>query len=50
VPATPSFVVAGRYLIQNDSVSSIEELRDLFAFLVGLERSRLQRAAPARKD
>jgi thiol:disulfide interchange protein DsbA len=50
VPATPSFVVAGRYRIQNDSVSSIEELRDLFAFLVGLERSRLQRAAPARKD
>ncbi|HUG72231.1 MAG TPA: thiol:disulfide interchange protein DsbA/DsbL [Steroidobacteraceae bacterium] len=50
VPATPTFVVAGRYLIKNDSVGTIAELRDLFSFLVGLERSRLQQAAPAKKD
>jgi thiol:disulfide interchange protein DsbA len=50
VPATPTFVVAGRYLIKNDSVSTVDELRDLFGFLVALERSRLQKSAPAKKD
>jgi thiol:disulfide interchange protein DsbA len=50
VPATPTFVVAGRYLIKNDSVSTVDELRDLFGFLVALERSRLQKPAPAKKD
>lgn len=48
VPSTPSFVVAGRYRIENSSLSSVDDLRALITHLVGLERARLQRSAPAK--
>ncbi len=45
VGATPSFVVAGRHLVQTESVSSEKELHDLVGYLVTLERNRLKKAA-----
>ncbi len=42
VGGTPTFVVAGRYRINNDNVASSEELHQLVSFLVSLERSRLR--------
>jgi thiol:disulfide interchange protein DsbA len=47
VPSTPALVVAGRYLINMDELSTHEDLRALTSFLISLERSRLKRAAPA---
>lgn len=48
VGATPTFVVAGRYRIQNDAIASTADLKALVTYLVGLERNRLR--AAARKD
>lgn len=48
VGSTPSFVVAGRYRISMDSISTIDELHSLVGFLVGLERSRLQKQPAAK--
>jgi protein dithiol oxidoreductase (disulfide-forming) len=48
VPSTPALVVAGRYLINMDEMTSNEDVRALTSFLIGLERSRLKSAtAPA---
>jgi thiol:disulfide interchange protein DsbA len=44
VGGTPTFVVAGRYRIENEAIRSNAELAALISFLVGLERSRLQTA------
>jgi thiol:disulfide interchange protein DsbA len=49
VGATPTFVVAGRYQVQSDSVANPKELQDLVAFLISLERSRLKKAAAPAK-
>jgi thiol:disulfide interchange protein DsbA len=48
VPSTPSLVVAGRYRLNLDEVSTSADLAALTNFLIGLERSRLKKAAPAR--
>jgi len=49
IGGTPAFVVAGRYRINNDAVTTLSDLQALVAYLVGLERSRLAKAAkPAR--
>lgn len=45
VPGTPTFVVAGRYRINNELVSSLDDLKALVDFLVGQERKRLQAGA-----
>jgi hypothetical protein len=45
VGGTPTFLVGGRYQVEAESVSSEKELHDLVAYLVGLERSRLKKAA-----
>jgi thiol:disulfide interchange protein DsbA len=42
VPGTPAVVVNGRYLIDNSALSGWEDLQQLVAYLVGLERQRLQ--------
>jgi thiol:disulfide interchange protein DsbA len=47
VPSTPSLVVAGRYRLNLDEVSTSADLAALTNFLIGLERSRLKKAAPA---
>lgn len=44
VGSTPTFVVAGRYRIQNDAIGSTAELKALVTYLVGLERNRLRTA------
>lgn len=44
VGSTPSFVVAGRYRIQNDAIGSTDDLKALVNYLVGLERNRLRSA------
>lgn len=49
IPSTPSLVVAGRYLINLDEVSTSADLAALTNFLVSLERTRLKRPAPAAK-
>lgn len=49
VGGTPTFLVAGRYRIVSDGVSSAQEMKSLVSYLVGLERNRL-RAAAAKKD
>lgn len=49
VGGTPTFVVAGRYRIENDGIATTQELKALVNFLVGRERSRL-RADAAKKD
>jgi thiol:disulfide interchange protein DsbA len=48
IPSTPSLVVAGRYLINLDEISSSADLAALTSFLVSLERTRLKSAAPAK--
>lgn len=45
VGATPGFVVAGRYRILNDAVTSTPELKALLNYLVGLERNRRRQPA-----
>jgi thiol:disulfide interchange protein DsbA len=54
VGGTPSFVVNGRYLVNNDSVTAWPDIQSVINYLIGLERRRLQTApaapaAPARK-
>lgn len=49
VSGTPTFLVGGRYQVQADAVSSEKELHDLVGYLVGLERSRLKKAAAPAK-
>lgn len=44
IGGTPSFVVAGRYRIELDALRNAGELPALVNYLVGLERSRLQKA------
>lgn len=46
VGSTPSFVVAGRYRINNDAVSSFGDLQSIVTYLIGLERNRLKAQAP----
>lgn len=48
IPSTPSLVVAGRYLINLDEISSSADLAALTTFLVGLERTRLKKPVPAK--
>jgi thiol:disulfide interchange protein DsbA len=48
VGGTPSFVVNGRYLINNETVTSWPDIQSLTNYLIGLERRRMQ-AAPAKK-
>ncbi len=43
IPGTPAVVVNGRYLIDNSTLSSWDELIALVNYLVGLERTRLAR-------
>lgn len=43
VPSTPTFVVNGRYRIDNSKLSSWNELSQLVNHLVGLERARLKK-------
>jgi thiol:disulfide interchange protein DsbA len=45
IPGTPSLVVNGRYLIDNSSVASWDELRQLVLYLVDRERQRLKQPA-----
>ena len=49
VPGTPALVVNGRYLINNETLSSSAEQRQLVDFLVSLERRRLGLATPPRR-
>jgi len=46
VTGTPTLVVNGRYRINNETLSSSAEQRQLVNFLVGMERMRLQSPAP----
>lgn len=48
IPGTPSLVVNGRYLVDNSSVSSWDELRQLVLYLVDRERLRLKQPAAAK--
>lgn len=50
VGSTPSFVVAGRYRISMDAITSFDELTALVTHLVGQERGRLQKQPAAKKD
>jgi thiol:disulfide interchange protein DsbA len=43
IPGTPSLVVNGRYLVNNDSVSSWNDIRTLVLYLVDQERQRMVR-------
>jgi thiol:disulfide interchange protein DsbA len=45
VGGTPTFVVAGRYRIESSSVGTVEEMKQLIAHLVNLERTRLRAAS-----
>jgi len=45
VGGTPTFVVAGRYRIESSAVGTLDEMKQLVTYLVGLERTRQQRAA-----
>ena len=45
IPGTPSLVVNGRYLVDNSSVASWDELRQLVLYLVDRERLRLKQPA-----
>lgn len=49
VPGTPALVVNGRYLINNDTLSSSAEQRQLVDFLVGMERRRLGLPTPPKR-
>ena len=48
IPGTPSLVVNGRYLVDNGSVSSWDEMRQLVLYLVDRERQRLKQPAAAK--
>ncbi|MEO6187150.1 MAG: thiol:disulfide interchange protein DsbA/DsbL [Steroidobacteraceae bacterium] len=48
IPGTPSLVVNGHYLVDNGSVSSWDELRQLVLFLVDRERQRQKQPALAK--
>jgi thiol:disulfide interchange protein DsbA len=48
VPHTPTLIVAGRYLINNDELSTQADLQALTSYLIGLERARLKKAAAAK--
>lgn len=43
IPGTPAVVVNGRYLIDSGSLNNWGEMRQLVEYLVGLERTRLQK-------
>jgi thiol:disulfide interchange protein DsbA len=43
IPGTPSLVVNGRYLVNNDSVTSWNDIRTLVLYLVDQERQRMVR-------
>ena len=45
IPGTPSVVVNGRYLVENGALSGWQEMNQLVAYLVGLERQRLRAGA-----
>jgi protein dithiol oxidoreductase (disulfide-forming) len=47
IPGTPSVVVNGRYMVTLESVSNNQDLQQLVAYLVGLERTRLKLPKPA---
>jgi thiol:disulfide interchange protein DsbA len=46
IPGTPGIVVNGRYLIDNDALSTWGDIRALVLFLVGQERARMARQTP----
>ncbi|MEY2854977.1 MAG: hypothetical protein RL030_2109 [Pseudomonadota bacterium] len=46
VPGTPSFVVNGRYLVNNAAVGSWDGIRQVIDYLVAQERVRLKMPAP----
>jgi thiol:disulfide interchange protein DsbA len=48
VTGTPTLVVNGRYRINNETLSSSAEQRQLVEFLIGMERRRLQLPTPSR--
>lgn len=48
IPSTPALVVAGRYRINLDEISTSADLASLTGFLVSLERTRLKKTAPAK--
>jgi protein dithiol oxidoreductase (disulfide-forming) len=48
IPGTPSFVVNGRYLVNNSGVGSWDGIRQVIDFLVAQERARLKMPAPKR--
>jgi len=45
VGGTPSFVINGRYIINNDVVSSWADINGIVQFLIGQERQRMKAAA-----
>jgi len=49
IPSTPSLVVNGRYLINNQEVGSWDGITQIVLFLVSQERQRLKMPAPAAK-
>jgi thiol:disulfide interchange protein DsbA len=49
VPGTPAVVVNGRYLVNNDTLTSSVEQRQLVDFLIGLERRRLGLPTPPKR-
>lgn len=46
VPSTPSFVVNGRYLLNNQAIGSWDAVRQVVNFLVAQERARLKMPPP----
>jgi thiol:disulfide interchange protein DsbA len=49
VGSTPTFVVAGRYRIEADMLSTSQDMQALINYLISLERNRLKKPAPAAK-
>ena len=49
IPSTPSLVINGRYLINNQEVGSWDGITEIVLFLVSQERQRLKMPAPAAK-
>jgi thiol:disulfide interchange protein DsbA len=49
VPSTPTFVINGKYRVNNDELKSGDELIDLIKFLVAKEATTAPAAAPAKK-
>jgi protein dithiol oxidoreductase (disulfide-forming) len=45
IPSTPTIIVNGRYRIDNSTLSSWDELRQMVNYLVNLERARLKQPA-----